>query len=233
MKHLFRAALASALAVCLSAPAAAQSAAAAGDVYHVHFTKAVPGQGAALAEALMKPDATRPMPDHFIVLRHQQGDDWDFCVIQHLGASATVDAKPSPVPPTAPLSAWHTDTFVAGPPWPEFVKSMGLGGASGSTAGSVYVVGVWRAVAGHRSELEKVLREPEPSKVPVSRVVLPHLEGGPWQFMAVDRYNSWQDFATDQAQSAPGGGPAAGGWSKIREHSSFHRDTLTDRIAPK
>jgi hypothetical protein len=232
MQTLFRAALASALVVSLSALAAAQPAAAQGDVYHVHFTKAVPGQGAALAEALMKPDASSPMPGHFIVLRHQQGDDWDFCVIQHLGSSATVDAKPSPTPPASALSAWHTDSFVAGPPWPEFVKSLGLGEASGSTAGSVYVVGVWRALAGHRSELEKVLREPEPSKVPVSRVVLPHLEGGPWQFMAVDRYNSWQDFATDQA-SAPSGGAAAAGWSRIREHSTFHRDTLADRIAPK
>ena len=48
----------------------------ASDVYHVHFTKAVPGQAAALGKALMQPDKTSPMPDHFVVLRHQEGDDW-------------------------------------------------------------------------------------------------------------------------------------------------------------
>ena len=29
-----------------------------------------------------------PMPDHFVVLRHQEGDDWDYAVIQHLGPKA-------------------------------------------------------------------------------------------------------------------------------------------------
>ena len=48
------------------------------DVYHVHFTKAAPGQAAALAKSLMVPDKTSPMPDHFVVLRHQEGDDWDY-----------------------------------------------------------------------------------------------------------------------------------------------------------
>ena len=234
MNSVLKGALTAALIVCLVGPAdARQAAPAQGDVYHVHFTKAAPGQGAALAAELAKPDPSVPMPDHFIVLRHQQGDDWDYCVIQHLGPKASVDAAPSPVPPSAALSAWHTDSFVAGPPWAEFVKSMGIGDSAGTTAGSVYALGVFRAVTGHREQLEKVLREPEPSKVPVSRVVLQHLEGGPWQFIALDRYNSWQDFATDSTASTPATSAGADGWLRSREHASFHRDTLADRIAPK
>ena len=48
------------------------------DVYHVHFAKAAPGQAAALGKSLMVPDKTSPMPAHFVVLRHQEGDDWDY-----------------------------------------------------------------------------------------------------------------------------------------------------------
>jgi hypothetical protein len=63
--------------------------------------------------------------------------------------------------------------------------------------------------------------------------VMTHLEGGPWQYLALDRFNSWQDFATDQAATGPSTGTGTDGWSRIREHGSYHHDTLADRIAPK
>jgi hypothetical protein len=80
------------------------------DVYHVHFAKAAPGQAAALGTSLMTPDKTSPMPDHFVVLRHQEGDDWDYAVIQHLGSKTEVTA--SALPPSdavRALTAWHSD----------------------------------------------------------------------------------------------------------------------------
>ncbi len=64
-----------------------------------------------------------------------------------------------------------------------------------------------------------------------SSAALQHLEGGPWQFFAINRYNSWQDFATDQAASMATTG--SGQWSEVRRHSTYHHDTLADRIAPK
>src|ERR671921_1789805 len=73
-------------------PAAATAAGT--DVYHFMFTKAAPGQAAELAKVLMTPDKSTAMPDHFVVLRHQEGDDWDYVVIQHLGAKAEVVATP-------------------------------------------------------------------------------------------------------------------------------------------
>jgi hypothetical protein len=42
------------------------------------------------------------------------------------------------------------------------------------------------------------------------------------------RYNSWQDFATDQAA-----GVNDAGWADIRQHGTFHHDTLAHRIAPR
>jgi hypothetical protein len=62
------------------------------------------------------------------------------------------------------------------------------------------VVAVHRAIPGHREQLEKVLKQPSPNaKMPISTVVLTHLEGGPWNFVELDRYNSWPDLATDAA----------------------------------
>ena len=97
------------------------------DVYHVHITKAALGKAVQLGDWLKTPDQSNPMPDHFIVLRHQDGDAWDYVVITHLGPKATVEAAGTAVPPDKrDLSQWHTDTFVNGPSWEEFTRAMGI-----------------------------------------------------------------------------------------------------------
>jgi hypothetical protein len=198
------------------------------DVYHVNFSKAIPGSAAALAKALATPDPKASAPGRFVILRHQQGDDWDYCVIEHLGTTATVDAAPAAPNPSRNLTAWHADTFVAGPPWAEFARSMGIEG--GGKPGVVYSVAMWQALAGQREKLQAELSRPDPaSKVPVGSVVLQHLEGGAWTFLAIERYNSWHDFATVQADA----GARADGWGAVRQYATFHRDTLADRIAPR
>lgn len=201
------------------------------DVYHVHFTKAVPGQADALGKALMVPVPNTPMSDHFVVLRHQEGDAWDYAVIQHLGQKSEVTAAPTPPDPARDLRAWHSDTFVSGPSWADFTKAMGIGG-SATTGRAVYTVSVHRPAPGHRDQLEKILSQPAPtsSKVQTGDLLFQHLEGGDWTFLAITRYNSWQDFATDRAGAATSD---AGGWADIRQHSDFHRDTIADRIFPK
>jgi hypothetical protein len=206
---------------------------AATDVYHVHFAKAAPGQAAALGKSLMVPDKTSPMPEHFVVLRHQEGDDWDFAVIQHLGSKAEVTTTaPPPSDAVRALSAWHSDTFVSGPSWGAFSKEMSIGG-SGNAAGLVYIVGVHRAVPGHREQLLQSLSAPGPSsKIQPGNVILQHLEGSEWTFATITRYNSWQDLATERATAASAGDATAGGWADVRQHSAFHRDTLADRIYP-
>jgi hypothetical protein len=202
------------------------------DVYHLHFAKAAPGQAAALGASLMIPDKTSPMPEHFIVLRHQEGDDWDYVVIQHLGAKAEVTATaPPPTDAVRALSAWHSDTFASGPSWGDFSKEMSISG-SPSAAGLVYIVGLHRPVPGHREPLLKSLSAPGPaSKVQTGSVLLQHIEGSEWTFATITRYNSWQDVASDRTAAAAAA-DAAGGWADIRQHSAFHRDTIADRIYP-
>jgi hypothetical protein len=200
------------------------------DVYHVHFTAAVPGKVAQLGQYLK----TSSPAGHSLVLRHQDGTEWDYVVIEHLGSKATVEAAGSPPPASArDLSAWHADTFVNGPAWADFVKAMGLGDNAGKTAASVYVVSTYRAVPGHRDQLEKTLSAPAtPGDGTAGAVLLQHLEGGPWNFLGITRYNSWQDFGTGEAKSVEQTAKGSGAWFDIREHTSTHNDTLTDRIAP-
>jgi hypothetical protein len=215
--------------IASGAPALAQTqstvATGTADLYHVHFTKAAPGQAAALGKALITPDTTAPMPDHFVVLRHQEGDDWDYVVIQHLGPKATVNSGPAPsTDPARDLRAWHTDTFVTGPSWADFTKAMGA-----ASPGMVYIVGVQRALPGHRDQLQKALSAAPGSKIETGNVLMQHVEGGDWTYLTITRYGSWQDLGTDRAGAVadPSG---AGGWADIREHSAFHRDTIADRI---
>lgn len=200
------------------------------DVYHVHFNKAALGKAAELGQRLSAGDPKAPMPGHFIVLRHQDGDDWDYCVIEHLGKTATVDTTPSSM--TAVMrdqSAWHNDTFVSGPSWAEFTKALGIDpSAVGKSRSSVYIVSVYRAAPGHRDQVEQMFKTNAPAKVPIGNVLLQHLEGGPWNFMTVAHYNSWQDLATDRSDPSN-----ATGWNQTREHVAFHHDTIADRIAPK
>ena len=172
-------------------PASAQTPAASAtgtDLYHVHFAKAAPGQAAALAKSLMVPDKTSSMPDHFVVLRHQEGDDWDYVVIQHLGSKVEVTATPPPPSDAVrALTAWHTDTFVSGPSWAEFSKQMSLGGSAGG-AGLVYIVGVHRPVPGHRDQLLKSLSAASSSsKTQTGNVLLQHIEGSEWTFATITR----------------------------------------------
>ena len=204
------------------------------DVYHVHFAKAALGKGAELGEYLKTADPNVPMSAHHIVLRHQDGEDWDYVVIQHLGTKTTVEAAGTAVPAAMrDLSAWHNDTFVNGPSWSEFSKALGIDeGSPTKTAGSVYVVSVYRAAPGHREQLEKSLNQSAPGDTASGNVLMQHLEGGPWQFFTVVRYNSWQDFASSEKNNVADTLKPGGGWLAVREHSSYHNDTLTDRIAP-
>jgi len=217
-----------ALAFCsaLALSQAQAQAPAAADVYHVLFAKAAPGQAAALAKELQEQDAKDPMASHYLLLRHQSGDDWDYCLIQHLGTKASVDVT-NANPNAPPTMAWHTDTFVAGPSWSDVTRAMLPTDAK--AASSAYVVAVLQSVPGHRSQLDSLVRQINTNaKVPVSSLVFTHLEGGPWQFLTVDRYNSWQDLATDRAPAANDAG-----WLQVLEYVASHRDTIADRIVPK
>ena len=204
------------------------------DIYHVHFAKAALGKAAELGDVLKKQDPDAPMPGHYIMLRHQDGDAWDYCVIEHFGTKATVEAsRKAPPASQMALGDWHTDTFVSGPSWATFAKAMGLDDAAKS-AGSAYSVSVYRPAPGEREALDKFLNEPPNRAVDTSsgNVVLQHMEGAAWTFAAITRYNSWNDFAKNEVNFVGQMSKKDAGWFKLRSLVSYHTDTLCDRMAP-
>lgn len=203
------------------------------DVYHVHFTHAAPGKANALADALKQPAPNAPMPGHFIMFRHQDGDSWDYCVIQHMGTKATVEiaaTMPAAAAATRDASDWHTDTYVSGPAWADFAKAMGINEGAGKSA--IYIVSVYRASPGHREQLDTTLSTATPGDPTAGSVVMQHLDGAAWTFLGVARYATWDDFVKSETSAAADQAKATGAWNQLREHSSYHTDTLADRIAP-
>ncbi len=210
-------------------PAAART-----DVYHIHFAKATTGKAAELADFLKTPDPKAAMPGHTMLLRHQQGEAWDYVEIEHMGTKATVEAAGTAVPVAMrSLTEWHNDTFVNGPSWSEFTKEMGLTGDA-AKGGGVYAVSVYRAAAGHREDLEKFLSQPPVAGTDMiaGTVLMQHLEGSEWTFFSISYYKSWQDFATSETNSVAQSSKGEGGWFDLRRHIASHSDTLCYRIAP-
>lgn len=99
-----------------------------------------------------------------------------------------------------------------------------------SSAASVYVVSVFRAAPGHRDHLEQSLSQS--ARGTAGNVLMQHLEGGPWQYLTVARYSSWDDFAKGEKGDVADTLKPDGGWLAVRKYSSYHNDTITDRIAP-
>jgi hypothetical protein len=216
-------------------PAGSTNSATRTDLYHVHFANAATGKAKDLGEALKKPAPDASMPDHMIVLRHTDGDSWDYCVITHLGTKATIEAnRPAPASNLMAMYAAHTDTFASGPSWAEFAKEMGLDAAS-KTKASAFVVSIYRPASGQREALDKFLNQPPDKSTDSSagRLTLQHLEGAAWTFLSVQRWNSWADYGKDNISSiAQMGRNQQGGWFTLRDLISFHTDTLCDRLAP-
>src|SRR5260370_17273465 len=107
-------------------------------------------------------------------------------------------------------------------------------GGESKSRGSVDVVSVFRPTPGHRDDLEKILSAPpnRPSDTSAGTVLMQHLEGAPWTLLTVVRYNSWQDFATNDMNNVTQSNKNKGAWFSFPQSSPFHTETLTDRIAP-
>ena len=73
---------------------------------------------------------------------------------------------------------------------------------------------------------------PQPPDTSAGNVLMQHLEGSPWTFLTIARYNSWEDFATGEKNSVAQTAKKDSGWLSLRDHTDFHNDTLTDRLAP-
>ena len=224
----------------LGQPAAVPASAPRTDLYSVYFVKAAPGKSAELLASIRQPGTGSPMPTHALILKHVDGDDWDFVVVEHLGPKITLDAT-SPLAPAGEreLRAWHYDTYATGPSWEVFAKAMGIGSAQAGAApatSEVYVLGDYRGAPGHRAQLEDTLKRVAASSLrPADTVMLQHREGSAWDYLFLTRYNGFKDYAfqqedpdaearTKKAGLLPDPGLA------LREHVASHHDTIAVRV---
>jgi hypothetical protein len=205
------------------------------DIYHVHFAHSAVGKAADLGDALKAPGPNAPAAGHMAIFRHQYGDSWDYCAVSHFGTKFTIEAnRPQISDSRRDLSDWHTDTICNGPSWAEFSRAMGLDADPKKTSAAVYIVSYYRAAPGQRDAAEKNLAEPpNPAQDKAAGIVImQHLEGAAWNYVAIVRYNSWQDMATSQVNTIPDTAKKDSPWSQLRAFTTNHTDTLCDRIAP-
>jgi len=197
-------------------------------IYRISMFRAVPGKFRELEKLL----TATPSPgandgDLAVVFRHRQGNEWDFLTVEHMGPQATITVGNTPPQPDSPFSqvvGWHGDTYVAGPPPDEFRKALNISG-TGAPAG-VYIVGDYTAAAGHRGALRQVL-DKIAEETPGRSVLFSHVEGAPWNFLTIQRYDSWQQVAQDEDKAiAEGKDPSADRGLQMREHLAVHHDTF-------
>jgi hypothetical protein len=214
-----------------------QSAASSQHLYHLTAFRAAPGRMTELAKLLGTP-APQPLikSDFVVVFRHREGHEWDLLLVEHIGEKLTLDvtaAPPAPQPdtPLSQLAAWHGDTFALGPPLEEFRRALNLqqGTASGQGgAKGVYVITDLMAAPGHRGKLRSTLDQLA-SETPGRSVTLTHVEGAPWTFLTITRYDSWRQFAEDREaqEMEEAKNPATpGAGVSLREHITMHHDTV-------
>jgi hypothetical protein len=197
-------------------------------VYHITAVRAAPGRFADLLKVL-----TAPAPDappFSVVFRHREGDEWDFLLVDYEGERATIQVapqQPAAAGPSFPdVVAWHGDSYAAGPPLEEFRKALNLQ-TTQAAAGrrEVYILNAYSAAAGHYDQLRTTLAKAA-GQTPGRAVTLRHLEGAPWQFLLITRYDSWRALADDMAPAETPAAPAGDPGLELRQHISRHTDTI-------
>jgi hypothetical protein len=198
-------------------------------IYRISAFRAAPGHFRDLEKLLSAtPQPGADAGDLALVFRHRQGNEWDFMTIEHMGPQATIAGGTTASAPDSPFSqmaAWHGDTYASGPPLEEFRRALNITGAQ-APAG-VYTVSDYQAAAGHRGALRQAL-DKIAADAPGRTVLLSHVEGAPWTFLAIQRYDSWRQLADDEEKEmtqAAGGGSADMG-VQLRDSMAVHHDTI-------
>jgi len=242
--------------------AAAQPGVSAQELYHVHFVKAAPGKMNELISAYRQTPVPPGEPGPPLIFRHVQGDDWDLLVLTPLGKEETLRPQDPPevqksVQQMRPLRTQHGDTFTAGPPWAEVRAALlgdaarpasatgtagtGTSGTTGAAAGAVnvteatvYTVTTYRSLPGHRDQLADTLRRIA-GLYPDRRMLMSHVEGAPWEFVLISRFDSWNALGDEEA--APADRLRAQGFAnseaiglELRQHTAEHRDTIVRMV---
>jgi hypothetical protein len=203
------------------------------ELYHIHVVKSAPGKLLQLIDTYKSrpaPQADEPQVTP-IILRHREGGEWDLIVITPLGKQTTISASALPQAiqdynqRVQPLTDWHADTFTVGPVWDVVHKAL----VPAKDAQPVYQVSDYRSLTGRRQQLREVL-DRNAQETPGRSVLFAHVEGAPWNFVSVTRYDSWAALGAPPPQPAAGTPQQEAGLA-IREHMAVHHDTIAQYVS--
>ncbi len=203
------------------------------ELYHIHIVKSAPGKLTQLIDTYKNapgPEANEPQVTP-IILRHAQGSEWDLIVITPLGKQTTITASAPPQAVqdfnqrVAPITDWHGDTFTVGPSWAVVQKA--LVPAKGEP---IYQVTDYRSLPGHRTQLRQVL-DRNAQEASGRSVIFAHVEGAPWNFLNITRYESWAELGAPPPQPAAGTPPQQETGLALRDHMAVHHDTIVTYVS--
>ena len=122
---------------------------------------------------------------------------------------------------------------MSGPPWAEFAKQMGSMAMRPRPPGqsiSYLFIGPCPVIVMSFGKNAERATEPRRRSSIGQRLDCSISRVRHGISLSVIRYDSWQKFATNETNSIAQTNKKEGGWFQLREHVSFHTDTLTDRI---
>lgn len=232
-------ALALVTAAVLIGPAARAQDRADGDVlYRMTLMRAAPGRQLELLQDLQEGIRSVSVPREDrrpLIIRHSQGDHWDFMVLAPVGNYRDYFAQSSALNAAAPaeLVAWQEDEFVRGPDLRTF---------PGFFDATLYHVEMFNALATSRDALVKE-RQMENAYAravgrPTNAIFVREL-GASWDVFTIGAWRNWKHYAErddlDPSKSAAAA-KAAGFQSDahigpyLRSLINTHHDTLATPV---
>lgn len=224
-----------AMALGLAAAAGAQPPLAGDVLYRVTWLRAGPGRLLDLVAHMKQAAARGSGPSRSLVIRHSQGDQWDFMVLAPAGSYGAHFASPDAVLPLAPaeLVAWQEDEFVRGPD---------IWKIDGFESARLFHVEMFNALAGRTAELVRE-REMENAYLgavgrPVNAIFRREL-GASWDVFTIGAYRDWRHYGERDLiapERAAAAAKAAGFASDeaigpyMRSLINTHHDTLALRV---
>lgn len=198
-----------------------------GDTYRALFLRAAPGRLLELIDVCKK----AAVPEHGVLLRHAQGDQWDLMVLTPIGTMGSWFAKDHPLPANwDALVSWQEELYVTGPPAADVQSAVGASG--------YFHLEIFQALAGKRDSLARE-REMENAFLAATKrptnFIFSRVAGSGWDSFTIGFYRDLQHYAEpgtmtpeqeDAAAKAAGFDGRAGIGPYLRRFLGAHHDTI-------
>ncbi len=160
------------------------------------------------------------------VLKHAQGDDWDFVRVEGKGCGPAAHSVP------AALEDARRTVALTGPDCDALRRVLAEG------EGLIYIVADYRARAGQRKQMLAALERVVSTGRAGHDVIFSADPGSAFDYLLITRYDSWSQLAEEETHSAQSthhvqqhgfAGPDDLG-EELRRYAAGHHDTICRRV---